>query len=100
MTIEPGLAIDARGEEIEIGSEVALPLPATGKQLLVQLNYAERLSRPLPALGEPGESPESQPSRVEETFRAHVAAAAKPAAVVLARLTFARSRWSVDRKFN
>jgi AhpD family alkylhydroperoxidase len=99
LTIEPGLAIDGRGEEIEIASDVALPLPATGKQLLVQLNYAERLSRPVTVPGQPGEPAESQPSRVEETFRAYVAAAAKPPAVVLARLTFARSRWFVDRKF-
>jgi len=99
VTIEPGLAIDARGEEIEIASAVALQLPDKGKQLLVQLNYAERLGRPVPVPGQPGEPAESRPSRVEETFRAYVAPEAKSVAVALARLVFTRGRWAVDRKF-
>jgi len=97
-TIEPGLAIDARGEEIEIGAPVAIPLPAKGKQLLVQLTYAERLCRPVVVPGQSGAA-ENRLSRIEETFRAFVAAQANPAAVALARLTFARGRWSLDRKF-
>ena len=99
VTIEPGFAIDARGEEIEIGSAIALQLPDKGKQLLVQLNYAERLCRPVPVAGQPGEAAESQPSRVEETFRAYVAQEAKSVAVALARLIFTRGRWAIDRKF-
>jgi alkylhydroperoxidase family enzyme len=99
LTIDTGLAIDARGEEIEISSAVVLPLPAKGKQSLVQVTYAERLCRPVPAPAVPGDTPATQPSRVEETFRAFVAADAKPAAVSLARLSFARGRWTIDRTF-
>jgi AhpD family alkylhydroperoxidase len=98
-TIEPGLAIDARGEEIEIPSAVALGLPAKGKRLLVQINYAERLCRPVPVPGSPGEAPLMRPSRIEETYRASLAEEAKPVAVALARLTFTRGRWAIDRAF-
>lgn len=99
LTIEAGLAIDARGEEIEITSPVSVPLPPMGKQLLLQLNYAERLCRPVPVPGAPGETPTTKPSRIEETFRAFVAAEAKPVAVQLARVAFARGRWSIDKTF-
>lgn len=99
VSIAPGLAIDARGEEVEIAAAVALPLPDKGKALLVQLNYAERLTRPVPVATQPGEAADSQPSRVEETYRAFVAPEPKAVAVPIARLTFARGRWSVDRTF-
>jgi alkylhydroperoxidase family enzyme len=99
VTIAPGLAIDARGEEVEITTAVALPLPDKGEALLVQINYAERLTRPVPVATHPGETADTQPSRVEETYRAFVAPEAKAVAVPVARLTFARGRWSVDGKF-
>jgi hypothetical protein len=99
VTIGPGLAIDGRGEEIEVTSAVVLPLPAKGKQLLVQINYAERLSRPVPVAAQSANTAETRPSRVEETFRAYVAPEAKAVAVSLARLTCARGRWTLDRKF-
>lgn len=99
LQIDAGLAIDARGEEIEIGSAVTLPLPAKGEPLLVQLTYAERLCRPVPVPGVAGAAPTSLPSRIEETFRAFVATDAKPAAIPLARLVLARGRWTVDRRF-
>jgi AhpD family alkylhydroperoxidase len=99
VMLAPGLAIDARGEEIEIATAVTLPLPAQGGALLVQVNYAERLTRPVPVPAPPGDTSETQPSRVEETYRAFVAPEPKPVAVTLARLTCARGRWTVDRKF-
>jgi len=99
VTIAPGLAIDGRGEEIEITSAVALPLPAKGKTLLVQVSYAERLTRPVPVAAGPGDAPEVQPSRVEETWRAWVAPEAKAVAVPIARLTLGRGRWTLDRAF-
>ena len=97
LTIEPGLAVDARGEEIEVLNQVLLPLPAKGRQLLVQVTYAERLCRPVAVPGPSGAT--SKPSRIEETFRAFVADEAKPAALALARLVFSRGRWAIDRKF-
>jgi alkylhydroperoxidase family enzyme len=99
LTIEAGLAIDARGEEIEITAPVSVALPSKGKQLLLQLNYAERLCRPVPVPGAPGEAATTKPSRIEETFRAFVAPEAKPVAVQIARVAFARGRWSLDKKF-
>ena len=98
-TLAPGLAIDARGEEIEIASAVVLALPPQGKHLLVQINYAERLLRPVPVVTQAGDAPQTRPSRVEESFRAYVAPDPKPVAVTLARLVFARSKWSIDRKY-
>lgn len=99
VTIAPGLAIDARGEEVEITAAVALPLPEQGKALLVQLNYAERLTRPMPVPSPAGETADAQPSRVEETYRAFVAPEPKAVAVAIARLVFTRGRWSLDRTF-
>ncbi len=99
ITIAPGLAIDARGEEVEVATAVTLPLPEGGKTLLVQLSYAERLTRQVPVAGGGGDTPETQPSRVEETYRAVVAPDPKPVAVPIARLAQARGRWAVDKTF-
>lgn len=100
VVIAPGLALNARGEEIEVTAPAALPLPAQGKYLLVLLHYAEQPCRPVPALGARDDAQEQVSySRIVETFVATLATTADAAAVVLARLNYARGRWGLDRKF-
>jgi hypothetical protein len=98
VVIAPGLAFNARGEEIEVSVPTALPLPAQGKVLLLLLHYAEQPCRPLPALATaPGA--EVHFSRITETFGATLAPNTDATAIALARLNFSRGRWALDRKF-
>jgi hypothetical protein len=102
VVIAPGLAFNARGEEIEVSAPTPLPLPAQGKALLVLLHYAEQPCRPVPALvTDPQATAEEQVrfSRVTETFSATLAPSTDDSAVALARLSFSRGRWALDRKF-
>jgi hypothetical protein len=102
VVIAPGLAFNARGEEIEVSVPTSLPLPAQGKSLMVLLHYAEQPCRPLPALAaDPQADSQVQVrySRITETFNATLAPSADDTAVALARVNFSRGRWALDRKF-
>ena len=102
VVIAPGLAFNARGEEIEVSVSTALPLPAQDKALLVLIHHAEQPCRPLPALAtDPTADPQAQVhfSRITETFRATLAPSTDHTAIALARLNFSRGRWTLDRKF-
>jgi hypothetical protein len=100
VVIAPGLAFNARGEEIEVCAPATLPLPAQGNSLLVLLHYAEQLCRPVPAPDAQADAQEqTRFSRITETFTAMLAPSADDTAVALARLNFTRGRWSLDRKF-
>jgi hypothetical protein len=100
--IAPGLAFNARGEEIEVCAPTTLPLPAQGKSLLVLLHYAEQPCQPVPAPATDAQSnaqEQTRFSRITETFSAMLAPSADDTAVALARLNFTRGRWTLDRKF-
>jgi hypothetical protein len=102
VVIAPGLALNARGDEIEVTVPTTLPLPAQGKVLLVLLHYAEQPCRPIPALAtDPQADPQAEVhfSRITETFSATLAPSADDTAIALARVTFSRGRWALDRKF-
>src|SRR4030095_7696363 len=98
VVIAPGLALNAQGEEIEVSAPTPLSLPAQGKALLVLLHYAEQPCRPVPS---PDTDPQTQPlhSRITETFTATLAPSADDTAIALARVSFSRGRWLLDRKF-
>ena len=99
VIIEPGLALDDRGEEIEVREPTSLLLPSQGKVLHVQIRYAERLCRPTPVTRS-GNDPDTQPySRIEETFDAFLAPDDDGTAVTVARLTYVKKRWALDRRF-
>ena len=98
LVIAPGLALNGRGEEIEVSAPTALPLPAQGKSLLVLLHYAELPCRPVPAPTADPQEPVRY-SRIAETFSATLAPSADETAVALARVNFSRGRWALDRKF-
>ena len=98
VVIAPGLALNARGEEIEVSEPTALALPAQGKVLLVLLHYAEQPCRPVPAMGNDTDG-QTGFSRIAETFSATLGTTPDDAAVALARVSFSRGRWILDRKF-
>lgn len=98
VVIAPGLAFDPHGQEIEVNAPTPVPLPAQGKALLVLLHYAEQLCRPVPALDPDPEAPPHY-SRITEAFTATLAPSADDSAVALARVSFGRGRWVLDRKF-
>jgi hypothetical protein len=99
--VEPGFALDPRGEEIEVCRQTSVKLPPPSGSLLVQLIFAECLAAPVPAAPASGSTAESgqQFSRVEETFAIVLAQSVRPDAVPLARLTAVRGRWRIDRRF-
>ena len=102
VVIAPGLALNARGEEIEVSVPTSLPLPAQGKALLVLLHYAEQPCRRLPALATDAQADsqaQARFSRITETFSATLAPSVDDTSVALARVNFSRGRWVLDRKF-
>ena len=101
VVVDPGFALDPRGEEIEVCQDTAVPLPLQGQILFVQLLYVERPTAPVPSPGPAGNTPgeEQAFSRVEETFTVVLTAVARADAVSIARLTFRRGRWQVDHGF-
>lgn len=104
VVIAPGLAFNPRGEEIEVSAPASIALPVRGKALQVLLHYAEQPCRPVAALAtDPLEEPQSDPqvryARVTETFSVTLAPVSDHTAVALARVSFTRGRWTLDRKF-
>ena len=99
VALQPGLALDPRGEELEVCTPQLVPLPARGEALLLQLLFAERLTVPAPVLASDATGGEQQFSRVEETVTIVLAPTAQADAVSIARLTFSRGGWRVDRGY-
>ena len=99
VTVQPGLALDPRGEELELCAPCLLPLPVPGKSLLIQLLFVERPRSPVPVAPSGAASDEQQFSRVEETVTIVLAPEAQVDAVSIARLVFTRGYWRVDRTF-
>jgi hypothetical protein len=93
VVIEPGLAIDAQGEEIEAPEAISLPLPGQGKTLVLQIRFAERPCQPVPAATSDDSAGAQQYSRIMETCEALLSAAADASAVTLARLRHTNGRW-------
>lgn len=99
VTIQPGFALDPRGEELQLCAPRALPLPVSGKSLLVQLLFAEKPTPPLPVAPSEAAGDEHQFSRIEETVAIVLEPKAQLDAVPIARLAFTRGHWRVDRTF-
>lgn len=99
VTVQPGLALDPRGEELELCAPGVLALPVTGKSLLVQLLFAEKPILPVPVTPRGTGSSEEQFSRIEETVAIVLTPLTQTAAVPIARLAFTRGNWRVDRNF-
>ena len=112
VTIEPGVAIDPAGNEIELCTTAQLRLPEAPTALQVGIRFSERLCAPIPSLSDPA-SPSSQPSRMEEgcevllhpvSMPGRARAKGKgldisPDVLPLAHLVRVRGVWRVSRKF-
>lgn len=96
VLVEPGFAIDPRGEEIEVCERVSLILPRPSGAILVELLFAESLAGPVPTM--PPEDGQ-QFSRVEEMFSVRLVPAVSAEGVPVARLAAARGRWRLDQTF-
>jgi hypothetical protein len=99
VTVQPGFALDARGEELELCAPRLLPLPLPGKSLLVQLLFVESPTSPVPVAPSGPASNAQQFSRVEETVTIVLAPDLQADAVSIARLAFTRGYWRMDRSF-
>jgi hypothetical protein len=102
VVVEPGFALDPRGEEIQVCLQTSVNLPAPSGALFVQLVFRECPTEPVPALP-PSDSDTAEDrqgfSRVEETFTIVLGQAPQPDTVPLARLTAGRGGWRIDRGF-
>ena len=102
LRLEPGLAFDGRGEEIEVCEPQTEGLPAKGKTLHLLLRYSEQPCDPIPAFGQAQPSDAegaTRPSRIAETFGLSLEPQADDASLALARVRFKRGRWQLDRRF-
>jgi hypothetical protein len=93
LVVEPGFAIDATGEEIEVADTVTLCLPHGGPPIHVVLVHAERPTRPAPG------NDEAQFTRIEEGFAVRLEPSPAGPGVALARLVHADGGWRVDHAF-
>lgn len=112
VAIEPGVAIDPLGNEIELCTTAQLRLPDSPVTMQVGIRFSERFCAPVPSLLDPA-SPGCQPSRVEEGCevllhpvsmpRSSEARGTKPdfsqSILPLAHLVWVREVWRVSRKF-
>ena len=96
VMVEPGMALDAAGELIEVPTPITsmLPSPAAGQRFVI-LRYVERPTAFTPVRDAQGASA-TIASRVEEGFAISVEPLPDPAAVVLARLVARGTRWRIS----
>jgi hypothetical protein len=93
VVVEPGFAIDARGEEIAVSGGASVHLPQTGRLLHVVLSHCEHPTHPQPTLTG------TQFARIAEGFAIRLEVAATGSSVPLACLIFREGRWRVDDAF-
>jgi hypothetical protein len=92
IVVEPGYAIDRRGEEICVCGRVAFAAPANGDNAFVTLRYWERVSL------DAGRTPLG-PVSIEEACVIAIGPSILPPAIALARLVRSEGRWQVDPAF-
>jgi hypothetical protein len=111
VAIQPGVAIDPAGNEIELCTTARLPLPESPVAIQVGIRFLERLSAPVPSLSDPVSSG-SHPSRAEEGCEVVLTPVSMPRSrtngkkldilpgiLPLAHLVRVRGVWRVSRKF-
>ena len=95
IVVEPGYAIDRRGEEISLPCGATVAAPTQGDSAFVTLRFWERACQPSPTAGG---IPTGMPS-VEEACIIGVDPAVVDPAFALARLVRSEGRWQVDPQF-
>jgi hypothetical protein len=111
VVVEPGVAIDAAGNELHLCMPARFPLPTSPAVIQVGILFSERFAGSIP-MGIPGES-ETVPAHVEEGCEIvletlpltpdasvkHCPAANSADVLPLARLIRRGSAWRLDRRF-
>jgi hypothetical protein len=95
VVVEPGLAIDRRGEQVSLPCRATLAVPAHGESAFVTIRLWEHASTTSPTAGA---LPDGMPS-VEEACLIGVSSAVSQPAFALARLVRSDGRWQVDPLF-
>ena len=96
IAIDPGLAVDAHGREIQLNQGVTLLVPKnTSSPVLVVVEYTERFVDPVPV----AEDELAKPSRIEEGARVVLTEGPGETGVALARLISEQNAWRVDPSF-
>jgi hypothetical protein len=95
IVVEPGHAIDRRGEQVSLPCRATLAVPAHGESAFVTVRLWEHACAAPPTAGGP---PGGMPS-VEEACLISVSPAVIPPAFALARLVRSGGRWQVDPLF-
>jgi len=112
VVVEPGFAIDALGNEIELCTTVEFRLPKSQTAIQVGIRFSERFCKPVPTVSD-ARPLSSQPSRVEEGCEVVLsplsrqqgsrakerALGASMNILPLAHLVRTGRAWRVDRKF-
>jgi hypothetical protein len=103
VTVSPGFAVDAVGNEIELESPVTVPVAASAGRLWVELRHGERRTGAIPA-GLGTALGDVQSAWVEEFADVALVESATAGMVYpgqgvpLARLLFTRGGWRLDRR--
>jgi hypothetical protein len=103
VTVSPGFAVDAVGNEIELESAVTVPVAASAGRLWVELRHGERHTGAIPA-GLGTALGDVQSAWVEEFADVALVESATAGMVYpgqgvpLARLLFTRGGWRLDRR--
>lgn len=96
IVVEPGLALDQHGREIELGAPVTVQLGNPGPSYYVVIEYAERETDPVPV------PPEGtlMASRIDEGATVRLSHEAPVGdGIVLARLQSDSTVWKIDSEF-
>lgn len=95
IAIEPGLALDAHGREINLAARATVAVPSeSATPSWIVLEYAERMVDPVPV----STDETMEPSRIEEGCRLVVASSCE-SGIVLARVVRDEDGWRVDSSF-
>jgi len=94
VVLDPGYAIDPRGEELAVSKRAVLCLPTTASEAFVSLRRWDRPCEPAATLRGGAE-----PTRIEEASIIAVSARILLGALALARLERGAAGWSADPSF-
>src|ERR1700730_14740493 len=98
IVIEPGLAIDRKGRELELPASVVLKIGNQNGPRYVIAEYTERETDPVPS---PTDSGRTTASRIEEGLSIRLSAEeTSDDGVVLARLVLDSTGWKTDSAFD
>jgi hypothetical protein len=97
IVVEPGLAIDRKGRELELPASVLLEIGNQSGPRYVIVEYAERETDPVPS---PSDGARTIASRIEEGLLIRLSAEdTSDDGVVLARLVLDSTGWKTDSAF-